>query len=184
MAAYGADAPEEASARIHLAVLKLANRDLVELARHIAVANQDPRDVIAAAEYPAAIRSWDRLDAASAVDRQRVFDADWEQYRAWLRAANDDGGRVMEEQPLTPEQEAAAESLGREFIQQLERVAVDMQTAFPQLREIAPSTERQLSEDEVEVSFTIDASGIVETLRCLPDGAGTDAFVAAYNARA
>jgi hypothetical protein len=43
--------------------------------------------------------------------------------------------------------------------------------------------ERQISEDEVEVGFTIDASGIVETLRSLPDGAGTDAFVAAYNAR-
>jgi len=90
----------------------------------------------------------------------------------------------MDEQPVTPEQRAAAESLGREFMEQLERVAVDMQAAFPRLREIEPPVERQISDDEVEVSFTIDASGIVETLRSLPDGAGTDAFVAAYNARA
>jgi hypothetical protein len=90
----------------------------------------------------------------------------------------------MEEQPLTSEQKAEAEALGREFVQQLERVAVDMRAAFPRLREIAPPLERQISEDEVEIGFTIDASGIVKTLRGLPDGAGTDAFVAAYNARA
>ena len=34
-----------------------------------------------------------------------------------------------------------------------------------------------------EVVFTIDISGEVEALRGLPDGAGTAAFVAAYNAR-
>src|SRR3954463_16188058 len=55
---------------------------------------------------------------------------------------------VMEEQPLTPEQQAAAEAIGREFLWQLERVAVDMQAAFPRLREIAPPVERQISEDE------------------------------------
>lgn len=90
----------------------------------------------------------------------------------------------MEERPRTPEQEAATETLVREFMQQLKRVAVDMQAAFPRLREIAPPVERQISDDEVEVGFTVDASGIMETLRGLPDGAGTDAFVAAYNARA
>lgn len=90
----------------------------------------------------------------------------------------------MEQPPRTPEQEAAAEMLLREFMHQLERVAVDMQAAFPRLREIAPPVERHISEDEVEIGFTVDASGIVETLRNLPDGAGTDAFVAAYNARA
>jgi hypothetical protein len=90
----------------------------------------------------------------------------------------------MEQQPLSPEQQAAAEAVGREFLRQLERVGVNMQAAFPRLREIAPPVERQISEDEFEVGFTIDASGIVETLRGLPDGAGTDAFVAAYNARA
>ena len=32
-------------------------------------------------------------------------------------------------------------------------------------------------------SFTIDVTGILETLRALPDGAGTTAFVAECNAR-
>ena len=90
----------------------------------------------------------------------------------------------MQEQSLTPEQHAAAEALVREFMQQVGRVAVDMQAAFPRLREIASPVERQISDEEVEVGFTIDASGTVETLRGLPDGAGTDAFVAAYNAGA
>ena len=89
----------------------------------------------------------------------------------------------MEQPPRTPEQEAPAEALVRVFMHQLERVAVDMQAAFPRLREIAPPVEREISEDEVEIGFTVDASGIVETLRGLPDGAGTDAFVVAYNAR-
>jgi uncharacterized protein YdiU (UPF0061 family) len=89
----------------------------------------------------------------------------------------------MDEQQLTPEQEAAAEALVAEFMRQLERVGVDMPTASPQLREIAPPVERQISDDEYEVMLTVDVSGIVNTLRRLPDRAGTDAFVAAYNAR-
>jgi hypothetical protein len=89
----------------------------------------------------------------------------------------------MQNKPLTAEQEAQAAALTEEFIRQIERVGVDMPAAFPQLRESAPPVERYLSDDEVEVSITIDASGIVRTLRTLPDGAGTHAFVAAYNAR-
>jgi hypothetical protein len=89
----------------------------------------------------------------------------------------------MQNKPLTAEQEAQAAALTEEFIRQIERVGVDMPAAFPQLRESAPPVERYLSDDEVEVIITIDASGIVRTLRTLPDGAGTDAFVAAYNAR-
>ena len=89
----------------------------------------------------------------------------------------------MEDSQLTPKQEASAEVLVAEFMRQLQRVAVDMPTASPQLREIAPPVERQISDDEYEVTHTVDVSGIVDTLRGLPDGAGTTAFVAAYNAR-
>jgi hypothetical protein len=90
---------------------------------------------------------------------------------------------VMEEQSLTPAQEAEFEARGAEFMQQLERVGVDMQAASPQLREIAPPMECRVSKDEFELMLTIDVSGILESLRGLPDGAGTDAFVAAYNAQ-
>lgn len=89
----------------------------------------------------------------------------------------------MEEQQLTPEQATAVEALVAEFMRQLERVGVDMPMASPRLREIAPPVERQISDNEHEVMHTVDVSGIVDTLRGLPDGAGTQAFVAAYNAR-
>jgi hypothetical protein len=85
------------------------------------------------------------------------------------------------EKPTATGAEAEVEALGAEFIWQAERVGVDMRAAFPQLREIAPPTERPLGDDAVEEGVTIDASGIVETLRTLADDAGTQAFVAAYN---
>jgi hypothetical protein len=87
------------------------------------------------------------------------------------------------EERLTPEQEAAVEALGADLFVQGERAGVDLQEALPRLREIAPPAERRISEDTVEVTHAIDLSGIVEVLRGLPDGAGTDAFVAAYDAR-
>jgi hypothetical protein len=90
---------------------------------------------------------------------------------------------IMDQQQRTPEQEAAVQALVAEFMRHVERVGVDMPTASSQLREIAPPVERRISDDEFEVMHTIDVSGIVDTLRRLPDGAGTDAFVAAYNAR-
>ena len=89
----------------------------------------------------------------------------------------------MEESALTPEQEAELAALAAEFERQIERVAVNLQAAFPRMREFAPPVERRLTDDEFELSLTVDVSGIVEALRGLPDGAGTAAFVAAYNAR-
>jgi hypothetical protein len=82
---YGTDAWEAAPERVHLAALKLASGDVAALADHMAVAKADPRDVIAAAEYPEAVREWARLADTADADRQRVFDADEQQYQAWLR---------------------------------------------------------------------------------------------------
>lgn len=78
--------------------------------------------------------------------------------------------------PKATEAETEVDALATELMWQVERVGVDMRAAFPQLREIAPPTEHLLGD-----GFTIDASGIVETLRTLADDAGTEAFVAAYN---
>jgi hypothetical protein len=75
------------------------------------------------------------------------------------------------------------EALFRELMEQLERVGADMQEASPRLREIAPPVERRISKDEFEVTRTLDVSGIIATLRGMPSGAGTDAFIKAYNAR-
>jgi hypothetical protein len=79
-------------------------------------------------------------------------------------------------------QPTGGDALFREFERQIARVGVDPQKAFPRLHEIEAPVIRRLSDDTWEESLTIDASGIVETLRALPDNAGTTAFVEAYNA--
>jgi hypothetical protein len=93
----------------------------------------------------------------------------------------------MREDELPPDKLAELQELVAEFQRQLERVRVDMRAAAERMHEIAPPTRRELgSEDSdavaYEESFTIDVTGILDTLRGLPDGAGTSAFVEAYNA--
>lgn len=85
-----------------------------------------------------------------------------------------------ESHPIDPQ---TIEAISAELEAQLARVGVDMQTAVPQLREVFPPVERRVSDTEVELELTIDVTGILETLRELPDGAGTARLVAAYNAR-
>lgn len=75
------------------------------------------------------------------------------------------------------------EALTADFLAQLARVGVDMRVASLRMHELVPPRETENDDGTTDVVFTIDASGIVETLRKLPDGAGTDAFVRAYNAR-
>jgi hypothetical protein len=76
-----------------------------------------------------------------------------------------------------------AERLTAKFHAELDRVGVDMREASPQMHELVPPQETENEDGTTEVVFTIDVSGIVDTLRQLADGAGTDAFVRAYNAR-
>jgi hypothetical protein len=49
---YGAEKWQRERARVQLAALKLADRDLDKLQRVIEVASRDYRDVLAPAEYP------------------------------------------------------------------------------------------------------------------------------------
>jgi hypothetical protein len=90
----------------------------------------------------------------------------------------------MTEQPFTPDQEAEIEALVTELGQQAVRVGVDMEHALPRLHAPTPPVERRISDEELEVTFSMDVSSILETLRGLPDGAGTAAFVAAHEGRA
>ena len=89
----------------------------------------------------------------------------------------------IREEDLTPEQRAELEALVQEWDHHLLRVGVDMEAAGPRLRELVPPEEHQISDAETEVTLALDVSGIVETLRGLPDGAGTERFVDAYNRR-
>jgi hypothetical protein len=71
------------SARVRLAILKLADGDLNKLMENTAVAIKDFRDVLAAAEYP----GYSRKIAFNEVDKDykhAVIGDDWKQYRQWL----------------------------------------------------------------------------------------------------
>ena len=70
------------SPRVQLAALKLAHGDLKSLQRHIAAAERDYRDVLAAAEYPLFMKA----DAfgirkLSRKELHRVIASDWDQYQ-------------------------------------------------------------------------------------------------------
>lgn len=88
----------------------------------------------------------------------------------------------MNDNESAPEEQATIGALTVEFEQQLARVGVDLRAASPLMFENAPPVKRPVSDLEYEMTFTIDVSGILAALRQLPDGAGTSAFVEAYNA--
>ena len=70
-----------AKPRVQLAVLKLVDGRLAELPRHLAFARRDWRDVLMWAEYPADAKlGW----GIPAEEHHPAFQADWEQYQAWL----------------------------------------------------------------------------------------------------
>ena len=71
-----------AKPRVQLAVLKLVNGRLAELEKHLAYARRDWRDVLMWAEYPADAKiSW----SVPAEHHHPAYQADWEQYQAWLK---------------------------------------------------------------------------------------------------
>lgn len=88
----------------------------------------------------------------------------------------------MSEDDSSPNEETLAKAWVATLEAELARVRVDFRAAAPDLHEVDPPERRDDDPTgEFTESFTIDVSGIVETLRRLPDGAGTAAFVAAYN---
>jgi hypothetical protein len=76
--------------RVRLAALKLAEGNLEALKKQIAIANRDFRDVLVAAEYPERWKVtstfYDLPTKVSKKERQRIVDADWQQYQSWLRS--------------------------------------------------------------------------------------------------
>jgi hypothetical protein len=69
--------------RVRRAALKLAKGNIERLRREIESANCDYRDVLAAAEYPEYSKRM--CGSLSDEEGQRIIDADWKQYEAWLR---------------------------------------------------------------------------------------------------
>ena len=68
------------SARVHLAILKVADGNLDKLAEIVEVAISDFRDVVSMAEYP----NFTYRYGTDTMDRQQAIDDDWKQYREWL----------------------------------------------------------------------------------------------------
>ena len=91
----------------------------------------------------------------------------------------------MSEEELPPEQRLDIEALIADLEAQSARVGADIRTAMRSINEVEAPQRSAIESDEngesYTESFTIDVTGILETLRALPDGAGTSAFVAAYN---
>lgn len=88
----------------------------------------------------------------------------------------------MKRDALTSQQLAQAESVAADFIRHLHRVHVSMEVASARLFAREAEVEEWINDRELEISLTLDVSSILETLRGLPDDAGTEAFIAAYNA--
>ncbi len=71
--------------RVRAAVLRLANGDLAEVQRQIAVANVDFRDVIGAAEFPSQMKlGFAGMARIEAERLQELREQDWKDYCAWL----------------------------------------------------------------------------------------------------
>ena len=87
---------------------------------------------------------------------------------------------MMHDEELSAAQRTDVQAVVAELEREGARVGVDWDAAAPTMRELAPKTERRVSEDEIEVNLTIDVMGMLATLRALPDGVGTDAFLAAF----
>lgn len=70
--------------RVQVAALKNSNGDIEILKQQIDSANCDYRDLLSNAEYPAYSKQWSRMESASDEERNKVIQADWEQYQTWL----------------------------------------------------------------------------------------------------
>lgn len=85
LASYGTRPHHRERNRVHAAVLKLADGDLRELERQLAVADVDFRDVIGAAEYPSQMKlGFVGMERVGPQRLQELRDADWQDYSAWL----------------------------------------------------------------------------------------------------
>jgi hypothetical protein len=88
----------------------------------------------------------------------------------------------MNDEELSPEQRHKIEDVMAELEAQMARVRVDLRAAMRDMNQIEPPQRSAVGDDGTFTeSHTIDVSGILDTLRGLPDGAGTAAFVTAYN---
>ena len=89
----------------------------------------------------------------------------------------------MPDNELTPEQEAELEQLAAETIREAERVGVDWDAAAERMRTLASETWDAIEDGSSgELTLDLDLSLLLRTLQRLPNDAGTERFLAAYEA--
>ncbi|HET6612633.1 MAG TPA: hypothetical protein VFG83_11615 [Kofleriaceae bacterium] len=84
LASYPDDSASMDPPRVRLAVLKLGGSDLDRLRENMAAAHRDPRDVIAWAEYPEAMREQTWRMPPGSTELREIAARDQRQYEAWL----------------------------------------------------------------------------------------------------
>ena len=89
----------------------------------------------------------------------------------------------MSSDELSPDEEAELERLAQEVVDEAARVGVDWEAARERMRALAESTWTESGDDApAELTVGLDMTLLLDTLRRLPDGAGTARFLAAYEA--
>lgn len=83
LAIYGTKAWHKEENRVRMAVLKIARGNLVQLRVWCDVANEDYRDVLAAAEYPAYMKKI-KPSEKNSTKIQTAIKKDAEEYRKWF----------------------------------------------------------------------------------------------------
>ena len=84
LSAYGTESYQREPHRVHLDILKLAGGDLARVVHETENAGCDYRDTILAAEYPNYGRKMFHIDDLPPAERDRIIEADKQQYEAWL----------------------------------------------------------------------------------------------------
>ncbi len=85
LAEYGKKEWHRELDRVRLAILKMAAGNIDWLRTAVAVAEQDFRDVLCAAEYPRYIREVGPSDK-NQTKHQQIIEDDWKQYRYWFES--------------------------------------------------------------------------------------------------
>jgi hypothetical protein len=89
----------------------------------------------------------------------------------------------MPDDELSPEQEAELEQLAEEAVREAVRVGVDWDVAAERMRALALQDWAPAGDGTTEeITLGLDLTLLLRTLRRLPDGAGTERFLAEYEA--
>ena len=83
---YGTEPSHGEPHRVHLAILRLGNRDTNQLRQHVDTAKSDFRDVIEVAERTLYHEEYVGHSNTSRQEKKQLVVEDWRRYQEWLNA--------------------------------------------------------------------------------------------------